>query len=191
MQWLPRRVASCTASDGRSPSPRRSSVKPAAALWRVARGVGLVLAAVVIFVEEWGWRPLTAAAAELARRLHLQRLEALIAAAPPLLALLLFLAPAVLLFPLKLLALWVIGQGQTGLGIAIIVAAKVLGTAFVGRLFILVEPQLMTFPWFARALDWWRTTKAVIVERVKRSVPWRMARALRRRWLARVRREMR
>ena len=61
-----------------------------------------------------------------------------------------------LLFPLKLLALWLIGQGQTGLGIAIIVAAKLLGTALVGRLFVLVEPQLMTFAWFARALSWWR-----------------------------------
>ena len=166
-------------------------MKPAAALWRVVRGFGLVLAAIVIFVEEWGWRPLTAAAARLARWLHLQKLEARIAAAPPLVALLLFLAPAVLLFPLKLLALWVIGQGETGLGVSIIVAAKVIGTAFVGRLFVLVEPQLMTFAWFARALGWWRTTKAAIVSRVKQWAPWRAARALSRRWLARVRRAMR
>ena len=166
-------------------------MKPGAALWRVVRGIGLALAAIVILVEEWGWRPLTVFAAALARWLHLQRLEARIARVAPITALLLFLAPAVLLFPLKLLALWVIGQGETTLGVSIIVAAKVIGTAFVGRLFVLVEPQLMTFPWFARALGWWRTTKATIVERVKRSVPWRMARALRRRWLARARREMR
>ena len=104
---------------------------------------------------------------------------------------LLFLAPAVLLFPLKLLALWVISQGSTELGIFIIVAAKVLGTAFVGRLFVLVEPQLMTFAWFARALRWWRETKAKIVERVRRSAPWRAARALRRLWLSRARKAMR
>ena len=66
-----------------------------------------------------------------------------------------------------------------------------LGTAFVGRLFMLVEPQLMTFAWFARALHWWRETKARIGERVRRSAPWRAARALRRRWLARVRKAMR
>ena len=77
------------------------------------------------------------------------------------------------------------------LGIFIIVAAKVLGTAFVGRLFVLVEPQLMTFAWFARALNWWRETKAKIVERVRRSAPWRAARALRRLWLARARKAMR
>jgi len=166
-------------------------VKVAAALWRVLRGFGLVLAAIIIFVEEWGWRPLTAFAAVLARWLHLQRLEARIAASPPIVALLLFLAPAVLLFPIKLLALWLIGQGETGLGVFIIVAAKVLGTAFVGRLFILVEPQLMTFAWFARALHWWRATKARIGERVRRSAPWRAARALRRLWRARARKAMR
>ena len=166
-------------------------MKVATALWRVLRGFGLVLAAIVIFVEEWGWRPLTAFAATLARWLHLQRIEARISASPPVVALLLFLAPAVLLFPIKLLALWLIGQGETGLGVFIIVAAKVLGTAFVGRLFILVEPQLMTFAWFARALHWWRATKARIGERVRRSAPWRAARALRRLWRARARKAMR
>ena len=156
--------------------------------WRALRGFGLVLAAIVIFVEEWGWRPLTAGAAWLARLLHLQRLEARISASPRWLALLLFLAPAVLLFPLKLLALWLIGEGNAGTGVFIIVAAKVLGTAFVGRLFILVEPQLMTFSWFARALNWWRETKSRIVDAVRRSAPWRTAQALRRLWLSRVRR---
>ena len=166
-------------------------MKVATALWRVLRGFGLVLAAIVIFVEEWGWRPLTAFAATLARWLHLQRLEARISASSPTVALLLFLAPAVLLFPLKLIALWLIGQGEAGLGVSIIVAAKVLGTAFLGRLFVLVEPQLMTFAWFARALNWWRETKARIGERVRRSAPWRAARALRRLWLSRARKAMR
>ena len=166
-------------------------MKFATVLWRVVRGFGLVLAAIVIFVEEWGWRPLTAFAATIARRLHLQRLEARIARVRPVVALLLFLTPAVLLFPLKLAALWLIGNGQAGLGVFIIVAAKVLGTAFLGRLFVLVEPQLMTFPRFARALGWWHETKARIGARVRRSAPWRAARALRRLWGARVRKAMR
>ena len=160
-------------------------------LWRVVRGLGLVLAAIVILVEEWGWRPLTAFAATIARWLHLQRLEARIARVRPVVALLLFLAPAVLLFPLKLAALWLIGEGQAGLGIFLIVAAKVLGTAFLGRLFLLVEPQLMTFSWFARALGWWHETKARVGARVRRSAPWRAARALRRLLVARIRKGMR
>ena len=166
-------------------------MKLATALWRFVRGFGLAVAAIVILVEEWGWRPLTAFAAKLAQWLHLQRLEARIARVTPIVALLLFLAPALLLFPLKIAALWLIGEGQAGLGIAIIVAAKVLGTAFVGRLFILVERQLMSFAWFARAIGWWHETKARIGERVRRSAPWRAARALRRFWVARVRKALR
>jgi hypothetical protein len=191
MPPLPRRASPFTAADGEPPSRALPSVNIAAALWRIVRGFGIALAAIVILVEEWGWQPLTAFAAKLARLLHRQRLEARIAAASPIVALLLFLAPAVLLFPLKLLALWLIGRGDAELGILIIVAAKVLGTAFVGRLFVLVEPQLMTFAWFARALGWWHETKARIGDRVRRSAPWRAARALRRLWLARARKAMR
>ena len=135
-------------------------------LWRAVRGVLLALAAAVLFIEEWGWRPLTAWAARLASWPPLARLEARIRTLPPRWALAAFLVPAVALFPVKLLALWAIHAGQAALGIAVIVAAKLLGTALVGRLFILTEPQLMQFAWFAAALGWWRRTK----ERVKAAV---------------------
>ena len=36
-------------------------------LWRFVRGVLLVLAAIVLFIEEWGWQPLSAWAARLTR----------------------------------------------------------------------------------------------------------------------------
>mgnify|MGYP000470448270 FL=1 len=157
-------------------------MKPLRWLARVLRGVLLALAAIVLFIEEWGWRPLTAWAARLAQWPPLARLEARIQRASPRVALALFLVPAAALFPIKLLALWAIHQGQALLGVAVIVAAKLLGTALVGRLFILTEPQLMQFAWFAAALGWWRRTK----ERVKAAVHalpvWRQLRAAARRW---------
>jgi hypothetical protein len=73
------------------------------------------------------------------------RLEARIRAAPPKVALALFLVPAVMLFPIKLVALWLIHLGQTSLACAVILRAKALGTALVGRLFIITEPQLTSF----------------------------------------------
>jgi hypothetical protein len=155
-------------------------VKVFALAWRLLRGFLLALAAIVIFFEEWGWRPLTAFVGRLANWPPLARFEARIAAAPRRVALLLFLAPAVLLLPVKLGALWLMDQGRPGLGLALIVAAKVVGTALVGRLFILVERQLMSFPWFARSLGWWQRTKARVAEAVRRSAPWRAAQALRR-----------
>ena len=160
-------------------------MNPLAALGRIARGVFGALFAFVLFIEEWGWKPLTALAARIARWPPLKALEARIARAPPKLALVLFLVPAVLLFPLKLAALWLIDQGQATLGIAVIVAAKVLGTALVGRLFILLEPQLMQFAWFATALGWWRRTKQRVMAAAHASAAWRAARAMRlaaRRW---------
>ena len=151
-------------------------------LWHLLRGFALVLAAIVLFVEEWGWRPLTAMAARLAKWPPIARLEARIVASPPRLALLLFLAPAALLFPLKIAALWFIDKGRAELGICLIVLAKVLGTAFVGRLFILLEPQLMSFAWFARSVHWWRQTKAAVHDAVRASALWRQASAARRAW---------
>ena len=89
----------------------------------------------------------------------------------------LFLVPALLLFPVKLLALWLIHEGRTVLGVAVIVAAKVIGTALVGRLFVLTERQLMQFVWFARAMAWWLATKRRVKAALAGSPLWRAARA--------------
>jgi hypothetical protein len=142
-----------------------------ALLRRVVRAVLLPPAAAILFIEEWGWRPLAAGLAHLARYLPFAQLEALVRRAPPRVALVLFLVPAVLLFPIKLLALWLIDGGRAALGIAVIVAAKLVGTAVVGRLFVLLEPQLMQFAWFVRALRAWQALKSRIRAAVHRS-PW-------------------
>ena len=158
-------------------------------MWRPFRFALLALLVVVIFVEEWGWKPLSAAAAAIARWPPLAALEHRIRAAPRYVALALFLVPAVLLVPVKLGALWLIQQGRATLGIAFIIAAKVVGTAFVGRLFVLVEKQLMTFPWFVRCVQWWRATHDRVMAALRQSVLWRSARAVRRvarRWLKRL-----
>jgi len=82
--------------------------------------------------------------------------------------------------PVKLVALWLIQDGRTSLGIAVIVVAKVVGTAFVGRLFVLVEAQLMTFAWFVRARAFWRSTRDRVMAALRQSVVWRSGRAVRR-----------
>lgn len=157
-------------------------------LWRGLRGVFLTLAAGVLFLEEWGWRPLTAWAGRIAHWPPFARLEARIRQASPRVALALFLAPAVLLFPIKVGALWLMQAGHAALGVALIVALKILSTAFVGRLFIITEPQLMQFAWFARALGWWRATKLRVRRAVVESTVWQGVLLMRRRvsvWLRR------
>lgn len=137
-------------------------------LWRLLRLPFLALAALVMWIEEWGWGPLTAWAGQIAHWPPLARLEARICKVPPGIALALFLVPAVLLVPVKLLALWFIHSGHAAFGIGVIVAAKLLGTALVGRLFTITEPQLIRFRWFAGALHWWRLTKLRVKAAVKR-----------------------
>jgi hypothetical protein len=149
-------------------------------LWRIVRTLLLALAALVLAIEEWGWRPLTAWAARLGRWGPVARLEERIRAAPPRVALALFLVPAAMLFPIKLLALWFIHIGRTSLGVIVILAAKALGTALVGRLFIITEPQLVRFAWFARSLAWWRATKLRVRAAIDRSSLWLAIRRTRR-----------
>ena len=144
-------------------------------LGRVLKGLATALLAAVLLFEEWGWKPLTALAAWVAKLPPLAALEARIRRASPYVALALFFAPALALLPIKLGALWLIHQGHSGLGLAVILAAKVAGTALVGRLFILTESQLMRIAWFARALTWWRAKKAHWLEQIHASAAWRWA----------------
>ena len=158
-------------------------------IWRPLRAVLLALAAVVIFIEEFGWRPLARWAARLAQWPPLARLEARLRQVSPRQALVLFLAPAVLLFPIKLLALGLIHGGRPVLGIGLIVVAKLVGTALVGRLFVLVEPQLMSFDRFARAVWWWRDLQHRVKAAVAGMAAWR-ALKVSMRWLRTTLRRM-
>ena len=63
-----------------------------------------------------------------------------------------FALPTLLLLPLKLLALLLIAKGQVILAGLLFVAAKVVATALIARLFMLTQPALMQIGWFAWAL---------------------------------------
>jgi len=101
-------------------------------LWRLLRALLLGLAALVVFIEEFGWRPLSAWLGRIAEWPPLHALEARIRRLPARPALGLFLVPAALLFPLKIAALGLLQAGHAATGVGIIVAAKVLGTAVAG-----------------------------------------------------------
>ena len=95
------------------------------------------LLALLILFEEWGWEPLQHLLARIGQWPGLRWIEGAIRRLPPYGALLLFVVPALMLLPVKLAALWLIGQGHAVLGLAIILAAKLAGTAVVARLFTL------------------------------------------------------
>jgi hypothetical protein len=158
------------------------------ALWRLVRpllaGTLQVLLALIIVFEEWGWRPLADVLGRLARWQPWARLEYAIARLPPYAALLAFALPTLLLLPLKFLALFLIARGQVVLASALFIAAKVVATALIARLFELTQPALMQIGWFAAAHDTVMPWKEALTERVRSSWPWRLGRL----WKERLRR---
>jgi len=143
--------------------------------------------ALLILFEEWGWEPLQRALARIGRWPGFRWIEGRVRGLPPYAALALFALPALALLPIKLLALWLIGQGRVLPGTLVIVLAKIVGTAIVARLFTLTQPALMRLAWFARGYARWSSWKESLVAWVRTSAPWRAARAirlrLRRRWM--------
>jgi hypothetical protein len=92
--------------------------------------------------------------------------------------------PTLLLLPLKLVALLLIGKGQVILAGLLFVAAKVVATALIARLFMLTQPALMQIGWFKSAHDTVMPWKEALTARVRASWAWRWGRV----WKERVKR---
>ncbi len=155
---------------------------PLRALARVLGRIAAWPLALLILFEEWGWEPLQRALVRLGEALHLQWLEARIRRLPPYPALVLLVVPSLLLFPVKLLALWLMGHGHVVQGALVIAAAKLVGTALMARLFLLTRDALLRLAWFATLYARWMAFKQALLERVRASWPWRWGRAMKRRW---------
>ena len=94
---------------------------------------------------------------------------------------------AAILIPFKLLAFWLIARGHGLLGLEVFVVAKIVGTAFLARVFALTKPALLTIGWFARfhaAFTAWRDR---LYAYVKALPAWRAAKA----WMSAARGSLR
>lgn len=110
----------------------------------------IILAAFLLWLWEWLWEPLERLMARIGQWPVLRLAEAWISRAPRYLALVCFVIPGAVLLPFKLLGLYFLGHGASLLGVGTFLAAKVVGTALVARIFALTKPQLMEIGWFAR-----------------------------------------
>ncbi len=138
------------------------------------RFVASVLLLPFIAFEEWGWRPIARFMAQLAHWRPLAWVETRIRRVSRGAALALFLAPSSLLVPVKFAALWLISHHHPASGVAVIVGAKIISTALLGRLFTLTKPQLLTFPRFARVYHFWRDTKSKAKAWIKSTAVWQL-----------------
>lgn len=156
---------------------------PSQPIWNALKTVGRRAVALLILFEQWGWLPLARALGQLARWPLIARLERRIARLGPRVALAVLFVPALALLPIKLAALWLVALGRVALGLAVLVVAKLLGTAVVARLYLLTQPQLMRMAWFARTHRRWIAWKTRIIASLVESPGWVAARA----WALRVR----
>src|SRR5215207_2389973 len=84
-----------------------------------------ILLALVFLFEAWLWE-------------HL----------PPYPTLLIFLIPVILLFPLKLLGLWMLAHGSWLGAMAVLALAKIVSMGVMAFIFEVTRPKLMQLGWF-------------------------------------------
>ena len=119
-------------------------------LRRILEAFITIPVALWIFLEEWLWDAMLVFMAWLAQLPPVRWLESQIAKLSPYAALVAFLIPAAILLPFKLAAFWLIAHGQGLLGAMVFIIAKIIGTAFLARIFSLTKNALMTIKWFAK-----------------------------------------
>lgn len=148
------------------------------------------LAALLLLLEDWLWDLGARLMSRFATWPPLHRLETWLRSLRPRAALAVFLLPALLLFPVKLLALFAIARGHALTGVLVIVLAKLGGAAAVARIYVLTRPTLLTIRWFAATLNWFLPLKERWIARLKASAAWHQLRAIRHamtHWCQRVR----
>lgn len=119
----------------------------------------IVLAAIIILVETWIWERLGPVIGRLVARLPFKALKQAIHDAierlPPRASLAVFVIPAALLLPFKLVAVALLARGHFVLGAGVFVLAKVVGVGVTAFLFDATRPKLMQIPLFVRVYDLW------------------------------------
>ncbi len=126
---------------------------------RILRSLFTIPLALWIFLEEWVWDEMLAFMAWLGRLPPVHWIETQMAQLPPYAALITFIVPGAVLLPFKLAAFWLIAHGHAMYGMWVFVIAKIIGTAFLARIFSLTKPALLTIGWFSKiyfAITGWR-----------------------------------
>jgi hypothetical protein len=145
--------------------------------------VANVLLALLLLFEEWGWRPLSNLLAQLARYRFWAQAELWIAGLPPYGALVALAIPSAILIPAKLFGVYLLALGHILSAAAVLVAAKIVSTALIARLFILTKPALMQIGWFKASYDAFLPWQQALFEWIRTSFVWRYGRVVK--WRAR------
>jgi len=131
---------------------------------RPLRHAAIILLSILFLIEETLWRGLRKLAAALGRWRLVQRLEARLQRCNRYIMAALFLVPIAIILPIKLYGTALIATGAPMRGIAVILAAKLVGTTISVRIWSLTRDKLLTFALIAwshgHILSWKRRIHA-------------------------------
>ena len=117
----------------------------------------LILLALIFLFEAWLWSHLAPVVAWVVARIPLRQIKAWVARSiehlPPYATLLVFLIPIVVLFPLKLVGLWMLAHGSWLGAVTTLAAAKLIGTGLTAFIFDVTRDKLLQMAWFKRVYD--------------------------------------
>ena len=162
-----------------------------------------VVIALAFLLEAWLWDHLEPIAARIVVLLPLRQLKRKLAEwiehLPPTATLVVFALPGVLLFPFKLLGIYLLAQSYWFSAIALFTLAKLVGLGFAAFVFDVTRPKLLQIAWFRVVYDQviaWRAWAQNEVRPIKRRIralmylsqPHRTKKLIRR--LVRLRRKM-
>jgi hypothetical protein len=135
----------------------------------------LILLALIFLFEAWLWSYLEPIVAWVVARIPVAGLKVsltrMIERLPPAATLIVFIVPIAVLFPLKLLGLWLLGHGQWLPAVLVLVFAKLVGVGVTAFVFEVTRPKLLQMAWFRRFYRWvlWLLERAhALIDPVKR-----------------------
>jgi hypothetical protein len=116
-----------------------------------------VLLAVVFLIEAWLWDHLEPIVARVVASIPLSAFKRWLAdrvdTLSPAMTLIVFVVPIILLFPLKLVGLWLLMHQYWLTAVLTIIFAKLLGVGVTAFIFDVTRPKLLQMGWFRRFYD--------------------------------------
>lgn len=136
-----------------------------------------VLLAVIFLIEAWLWDHLEPIVERIVAAIPLrafkQWLSDRVDALSPAMTLIVFAVPVIPLFPLKLLGLWLLGNGYWLSAAVVIVAGKFLGLGVTAFIFDVTRDKLLQMAWFRKGYEFimaMRAKASAIVQPIKQRI---------------------
>lgn len=109
--------------------------------------------ALLLILEEWLWFHTLIIMNRIGQLPIIKQIEAFLRGLPTYVALVALCIPWLILLPVKFLAMGLVAHHQPALGLVVLLAAKVIGTAILARLFSLTRDQVLKIVWFKKLYE--------------------------------------